>query len=175
MSAGSPRLSEPNKKGVVFGVLDPIIPLRALGRDREETARTDAFRACGPILVHHQRGEFMIVEARPQELLIFQGKAQRLYQMEAGAGVGAQPDDVAGVRGNLRTKKNDVEHRHRIDPSKPTGHRRLPPSLNLPTLGVKRLNIPRLAQHFIHFIEMHFFAYDHLSGILLQQNRFPFH
>jgi len=43
-------------------------------------------------------------------LLILQRKTQGFHKMQPCARIGAQPYDVAGVRGNFRLKENDVEH-----------------------------------------------------------------
>jgi hypothetical protein len=43
-------------------------------------------------------------------LLILQRKAQRLDKMQPGAGIGAEADDVTGVRRNFWLIENNVEH-----------------------------------------------------------------
>src|SRR6185295_10516706 len=52
-------------------------------------------------------------EARAPQLAVFHGEAQRLDQVQARAGVGGQPDHVAGVGRNLRIDQDDVEHQVR--------------------------------------------------------------
>ena len=52
----------------------------------------------------------VIVQSRSQQLLILQREAQRFHEMQRCACVGAEPNDVAGVRRNFRLIENDVEH-----------------------------------------------------------------
>ena len=52
----------------------------------------------------------MIIQAGSAEFFIFPTKAQRLYKMEFGTGIGAKSNDVAGVRRNFRLVENDVKY-----------------------------------------------------------------
>ena len=60
--------------------------------------------------MNRDRGEFVIVQAGSQQLLVLQRKPQRFDQVQLRAGIGTESDDVAGVRRNFRLKENDVEH-----------------------------------------------------------------
>ena len=55
-------------------------------------------------------GELVIVEAGAAQQPVFHREAERLHQMQRGAGVGREADDVAGVGRNLRLDQDDVEH-----------------------------------------------------------------
>ena len=52
----------------------------------------------------------VVVKPCAAHLLVFHVKAQRLYQMQTAARVGAEANDVARVGRNFRVDKNDVEH-----------------------------------------------------------------
>jgi hypothetical protein len=55
-------------------------------------------------------GEFMIIQSGAAQFRIIKFKAQRLDQMQLCTGIGAKPDDVAGVGWNFRLEQNDIEH-----------------------------------------------------------------
>ena len=57
-----------------------------------------------------QRGVFVVVETGPAQALVVHLEAQRFDQMQVAAAVGAQPDNVAGIRRNFWLKKDDVKH-----------------------------------------------------------------
>ncbi len=61
--------------------------------------------------MHAHVGVFVIVEPRAAQLLVRQVKAERPNQMQTCAGIGAQTNDIAGIRRNFRLDQNDVEHR----------------------------------------------------------------
>ena len=50
-----------------------------------------------------------VVEAGALQSLIINPEAQRSHQMQPCAGVGGQPDDVAGVGCDFRLVEDDVE------------------------------------------------------------------
>ena len=62
-----------------------------------------------PIAMHFNVTELMVVKARPPHLGVIQGKAKRLNEMELSPRIGAKPNDVAGVRGNLGLDKDNLE------------------------------------------------------------------
>jgi hypothetical protein len=57
-----------------------------------------------------QSGVLVIIESGPAQALVVEFEAQRLDQMQGAAAIGAQPDDVAGIRRNFWLKKDDVKH-----------------------------------------------------------------
>ncbi len=63
----------------------------------------------GPIAMHFNVTELMVVKARPPHLGVIQGKAKRLNKMELSPRIGAKPNDVAGVWGNLGLDKDNLE------------------------------------------------------------------
>ena len=56
-----------------------------------------------------------VIAAGPLERAIVEAEAETADQMESGAGGGAEPGDVAGVRRNLRFPKRDVQHRDEVN------------------------------------------------------------
>ena len=52
----------------------------------------------------------MRIEAGTAQPLFVHAEAQRMDQMQVGAGVGGETDDIAGVRRNLRFIEDDMQH-----------------------------------------------------------------
>ena len=63
-----------------------------------------------PVNVLLYVGQFCIVQSRPPEPGVVKPKAQWLYQVQAGTGIGAQTDDISGVWWNFRLVENNVQH-----------------------------------------------------------------
>ncbi|MNT14385.1 hypothetical protein D3C72_1493870 [compost metagenome] len=57
-----------------------------------------------------QGGILVVVEAGAAQTFVVQLEAQRLDQMQVAAAVGAEPDNVAGIRWNFRLKEDHVKH-----------------------------------------------------------------
>src|SRR4029079_7182815 len=55
-------------------------------------------------------GELVVVEPSPAQRGVVEVETERFDQVQTRAGVGAEPDDVAGVGRNFRLKKDDMEH-----------------------------------------------------------------
>ena len=82
--------------------------------------------------MHVEVHPLFVVEASAAQFFSIEIEAQRLDQVQVGAGVGAQPNDVAGVRRNLRFEKNDMQ---------PAGGRWIDGKLLLPIRFFKHLTI----------------------------------
>lgn len=67
-------------------------------------------RALRPCLMHDDGGEFVIIQPGATQLPIVELETQRLHQMQVNAGVGAEANNVAGIRRNLWLIEDDVEH-----------------------------------------------------------------
>lgn len=80
------------------------------GRDGEHPVRATGLKVGLPIRVHPDPGPFMVVEPGTTQALIVEHEAQRLDQVQPKAGVGAQPDQVAGIGRNLGFEEHHVEH-----------------------------------------------------------------
>ena len=61
-------------------------------------------------------GKLVVIQPCPLEPSIIQLKAQGMDQMESGPGIGAEPDNIAGIRRNLRLYQNDIKHPLREPP-----------------------------------------------------------
>lgn len=83
---------------------------RALGGKREQARIAEAFQTSGEVRMALQRGIFVVVESGATQALVVHLEAQRFDQMQVAAAVGAQPDNVAGIRRNFWLKKDDVKH-----------------------------------------------------------------
>ena len=71
---------------------------------------TEAFQAAGQVRMALQGGILVVVEAGPAQAFVIHLEAQRFDQMQVAATVGAQPDNVAGIRRNFWLEKDDVKH-----------------------------------------------------------------
>ena len=69
-----------------------------------------AFEAAGQIGMALERRVLVVIEPGAAQALVVQLKTDRLDQMQVAAAVGAQPDNVAGIRRNFWLKKDDVKH-----------------------------------------------------------------
>lgn len=83
---------------------------RVACRDGEHAVSCEARRALGPVVVDAERGELVVIQACAHELLIFEGKPQRLHEVQSCAGICTETDDVTGVRRDLGLIQDDVEH-----------------------------------------------------------------
>ncbi len=55
--------------------------------------------------------EFTVVEPRPSQSRLVQRETQRMNQMQARPGIGAQTDYIAGVGRNLGLVEDDMQPR----------------------------------------------------------------
>ena len=55
-------------------------------------------------------GVFGVIEAGAAQAAVIPDEAERVDKMQGGAGVGAEADDVTGVRRDLRLVEGDVLH-----------------------------------------------------------------
>ena len=83
---------------------------RALGGKGEQARMPQAFQTTGEVCMALQGGILVVVETGPAQALVIHLEAQRFDQMQVAAAVGAQPDNVAGIRRNFWLKKDDVKH-----------------------------------------------------------------
>ena len=98
------------QEGVSPAVLHFVIAARAAGLDRKQ-ARTSQHRQAGiKVRMNFHVRQVVIVEPGTPQTLVVQAKAQRLDQVERRTAVGAQPDDIAGIPGNLGFEQHDVKH-----------------------------------------------------------------
>ena len=98
------------QEGIALGEAGIVERSRTLGGEGEQPGMAKAFQAAGEVGVALQGGVFVVVEAGPAQALVIHLEAQRLDQMQVAATVGAQPDNVAGIRRNFWLKKDDVKH-----------------------------------------------------------------
>lgn len=57
-----------------------------------------------------ERGILMVIQPRATQALVIQFEADGFDQVQVAAAVGAQANDVAGIRRNFWLKKDDVKH-----------------------------------------------------------------
>jgi hypothetical protein len=68
------------------------------------------FQQGRPARVPAHLGVLVVVEAGAAHVLVVHREAERLDQVQRAAGVGRQPDDVAGVGRDLGRDQDDAEH-----------------------------------------------------------------
>ena len=73
-------------------------------------AGTKMRHAGRPVCVDGHVGQVAVVQSGTLELLVLEVEAERLDQVQAGAGIRREADDVAGVGRDLRMDEDDVEH-----------------------------------------------------------------
>src|SRR5439155_16102150 len=86
---------------------------RRFGRQRvppPRVMRVDRGAARHPVVVHAEPRVLVVVEAGALQLAIVEPEAQRLDQVQLGAGVRCQSNDVAGVGRDLGLNENDRHH-----------------------------------------------------------------
>ncbi len=84
--------------------------MRALGGEGKQPWIAQAFQASGQALVALERGILVVVQPRAPQALVIQFEADGLDQVQVAAAVGAQANDIAGIRRNFWLKKDDVKH-----------------------------------------------------------------
>jgi hypothetical protein len=62
--------------------------------------------------------QVMVIQARAAQFGVGEIEAQRLNEMEFGAGNGREPDRIAGIAGDLRGVEEDAEHRSILVPGR---------------------------------------------------------
>src|SRR5690606_19130913 len=87
-----------------------MVVARALGSQPEQALRFFGFKKALVISVYLYRRVLAVIQPRPAHLLVFQRESQGFDQMQAAAGVGAEPDDIAGVRRYFRLIEYNVQH-----------------------------------------------------------------
>lgn len=70
----------------------------------------DPREAARQIGVALQRGIFVIIQAGAAQAFIVQLVTQRLDEVQVAAGIGAEPDNVAGIGRYFRLEQDHVKH-----------------------------------------------------------------
>ena len=98
------------EKGIALGKLHVVKRLRAFGGEGEQARMAQALKATGQVGMPLEWRILVVIEPGTAQALVVQLKTDRLDQMQVAAAVGAQPDNVAGIRRNFWLKKDDVKH-----------------------------------------------------------------
>ena len=70
---------------------------------------------CRPVRMDSQRGVFVVVKAGAAQARIIERERERRDQVQIATGIGAQADDVAGIRRDFWLYKHDVKHPDSVD------------------------------------------------------------
>src|SRR5690554_739 len=87
-----------------------MVKTLALGGEPEQAACRVACPKLIQACMALNRGELVVVQPRPPQPLVFPNKPQRFDQVKLKAGVGAEPDNVAGIRWDFGLVKDDMQH-----------------------------------------------------------------
>lgn len=79
-------------------------------REHSREIRLFARQKRFPGLMDLDRGVLVIVEPGTLHVLVVKRKPQRLHEMQSGARIRTEANDVTRVGRNFRVNKNDVEH-----------------------------------------------------------------
>jgi hypothetical protein len=82
----------------------------ALGRVCKQTRTRQGFQTGSEVVVYAQIGIFVIIQSGAPQLFIIQRKSEWPDQMQLRPGVGAQANDVPGIRRNLRLEEDHIKH-----------------------------------------------------------------
>ena len=78
-------------------------------REPSTARRVDRVPDARPRGVEVNAGEVVVVQARPPQLFVLEGKSERLHEVQRRPGVGAHADDVPGVGRDLGGDEHDVD------------------------------------------------------------------
>src|SRR4029079_6892569 len=95
--------------GAVGDVVVPPVG-NARGRRKPAPLCTEDCSAVFPRVPELRVGELVIIESTPAQGSIVDREAERSDEVKPGTDIGTQPDDAAGVRGDLRLNQPDFEH-----------------------------------------------------------------
>lgn len=84
--------------------------MTAFRRHREEASPRECSLAIRPVGVADDARVFVIIQSGAAQMLVAQVKAQRLYQVQIAAGIGAEANDVACVGRDFGLKEDDGKH-----------------------------------------------------------------
>ncbi len=89
------------QQGVSGLVSHGRVAARPSGRKGEEPCRPDRGQEGLQGVMARDPGPFPIVEPGPPELRVLECEGERRDQVQGGAGIGAKPDSIAGIGGDL--------------------------------------------------------------------------
>ena len=96
-------------EGVAGAVFRLGVEPRASGAVEEQPGGLNRIEACLPGGMNLHLNGIPVVQPRASELGISDGEPQRLDKVQARAGGGTKPCNIARVGGNFRTNQNHVE------------------------------------------------------------------
>ena len=111
ISAGRPEVSRPNRKASPARIAlrrSAALPLVSTANTR---APPSVPRQASRLCVRMHPRHLVVVEPGPLHARIVQPEPERPHEVQRRAGIGAEPDDVAGVRRDFGLEEDDVEHR----------------------------------------------------------------
>ena len=109
MLGGEPVSFGSEHEHVVDSEPHVVEALLGVRREPEASSRAELIDERFEIAVHGDRCELVVVQSGTSEGRSVETESERLDEMEPGAGVGAQTDDIAGVRPDLRCDEHHVD------------------------------------------------------------------
>ena len=86
------------------------MPRFATRAQRKNTRLAERLQTSGERLVRHNRRKLSVIESRTLQAWLVELKTQWFNKVQLYTGVGAQPNDVAGIGWDLRLEKNKAKH-----------------------------------------------------------------
>lgn len=99
------------QEGIARGVARRVIALRGEFRHPEQAIRPQCRQTGIETVMLSDAGKVMIIKSGTTTGLGVKRETKWLNQVQTCPGVGAKPDDVAGIRWNLGVEEDDVKHR----------------------------------------------------------------
>jgi len=100
----------PEHERIAGPVVEIAVAVATTGLDREHARIRERREARIEILMHPDLGQSLVVESGTLETLGVESESQGPDEVQRGAGVGTQPDRIAGVRRYLGLKEHQVNH-----------------------------------------------------------------
>jgi hypothetical protein len=86
--------------------INPLTPRR----QRVGPCRPNGIQESIQVRIIPNLGKFMVIESCPPQAGVIEAESQWMDEVQTSARIGAEPDDVTGVRWYLRLAEDDMEH-----------------------------------------------------------------
>src|SRR3984957_4050272 len=100
-------------KRIATLVFEVAVAAACAGLDKKHSRAAERIHAGVEAGVYLDRRKVVIVETGALQALVIEPKPQWFHQVQSRAGVGAQADDIAGIRGDLGLEQHDMKHGRR--------------------------------------------------------------
>lgn len=106
------RLRSEDKR-ISAAVFKIAVAVARAGLDKKHSRTGERIDAGVETAVNLDRRKIVVVEAGALQTLVIEPKPERFHQVQCRAGVGAQTNDIAGIRRDLGLEQHDMKHERR--------------------------------------------------------------